>query len=183
MKWLTFSFVFLVSFSIFSQIPVLQWRTHLSYSQGKKVVPTSNTVYCLTSGGLFSYNQNDNRIKKLDKNSGLSDVVITAINYSPNDHLLVIGYENGNIDIVKANQIINVSDIYQKPIIGNKAINDITFYNGNAYLSCGFGIVVLDLTKFEIKETYFIGTNGVNINVTSLAFSDSHLYASTSEGL
>lgn len=183
MKWLTFSFVFLVSFSIFSQIPVLQWRTHLSYSQGRKVVPTSNTVYCLTSGGLFSYNKNDNSVKKLDKNSGLSDVVVTAVNYSNNDHLLVIGYENGNIDLVKSNQITNVSDIYQKPIIGNKSINDITFYNGNAYLSCGFGIVVLDLKKFEIKETYFIGTNGVNVNVTSLTFSDSHVYASTGEGL
>ncbi|MGQ9847420.1 MAG: type IX secretion system anionic LPS delivery protein PorZ [Bacteroidales bacterium] len=166
-----------------AQIPVLQWRSHLSYSQGRMVIPTESNVYCLTSGGIFAYNKNDNSIQKLDKNSGLSDVVVTTINYSFNDNLLVIGYENGNIDILKGKQIINVPDIFQKPIIGNKSINNITFYNGYAYLSCGFGIVVLDLSKYEIKESYFIGANGTNVNVSSIAFTDDYIYASTTEGI
>lgn len=172
-----------MGFNIKAQIPIFQWRLHLSYSRAKMVVPTENYVYCLTSGGLFSYNKNDNSIQKLAKNNRLSDVKITTINYSNNDKLLVVGYENGNIDILKDKQTINVSDIFQKPIIGNKSINNITFYNGYAYLSCGFGIVVLDLSKYEIKESYFIGANGANVNVNSIAFSDNYIYASTTEGL
>lgn len=185
MKQVFFVFCLVLFIRLYSQaqIPVLQWRSHLSYAQGKMVIPTESNVYCLTSGGLFLYSKIDNSIQKLDKNYGFSDVVVTTMNYSKNNNLLVIGYENGNIDILKEKQIINISDIFQKPIIGNKSINNITFYNGNAYLSCGFGIVVLDLSKYEIKESYFIGANGANVNVTSIAFSDSYIYASTTEGI
>jgi len=176
-------FSFLSSYHLYSQIPIMQWRSHLSYSHGKMVIPAENFIYCLTDGGLFSYNINDNSIQKLDKNFGLSDVTITTVNYDDSKKLVVIGYDNGNIDIIKGNQIINVSDIFQKPIIGNKAINHIRFYNGLAYLACGFGIVVLDLDKYEIKETYFIGLNGLNVNVTSIAFTDNYILASTTEGV
>ncbi len=67
--------------------------------------------------------------------------------------------KNANIDLVDvANNVINnVPDIKIKPIIGEKKINKILFLNKKAYLSCGFGIVVMDLVKKEIKETYIIG--------------------------
>lgn len=175
--------LFFISFTLFSQIPILQWRTHLSYSKGKQVVPAKNYIYCLSTGGLFNYNTQDNSITKLDKTKGMSDVVVTSIQYDEVKDVLLVGYDNGNIDIIKDKQIINVSDIYQKQIVGNKAINGITFYNGYAYLACGFGIVVLDVDKYEIKESYFIGDNASNVNVQSITFSDNYIYAATNQGI
>ncbi len=183
MKLLAINLLFFTSFTMFSQIPVLQWRTHLSYSQGKKIVPAKNITYCLSEGGLFTYNTQDNSITKMDKTKGMSDVVVTAIQYNEEKEILVVGYDDGNIDIIKDKQIINVSDIYQKQIIGNKAINGITFYNEYAYLACGFGIVVLDIDKYEIKESYFIGNNASNVNVQSIAFSDNYVYAASNQGI
>src|SRR5207253_11450676 len=52
-----------------------------------------------------------------------------------------------------------------------------------AYLACGFGIVVFDTEKIEIKDTYYIGTGGVYIDVFQIAFTDSTIVAATSAGL
>ena len=35
----------------------------------------------------------------------------------------------------------------------------------NAYLSCGFGIVVVNLKKKEISGTYYIGENGGQVEL------------------
>ena len=48
----------------------------------------------------------------------------------------------------------------KKQITGDKSIYDIYFIGTKAYLSTGFGIVVLNLEKDEISETYLIGDNG-----------------------
>ena len=71
--------------------------------------------------------------------------------------MIIITYENCNIDLIKNNQIINISDIKRKEITGLKLINNITLRNGIAYLSCTFGLVLIDLEKEEIKDTYHVG--------------------------
>jgi hypothetical protein len=175
--------LFMVLSTVNAQIPVGQWRTHLSYSQGICVEPASNRIYCLTEGGLFCYNLSDNSMTKLDKTKGLSDVTVNSIKYISDKDVLVIGYDNGNLDLIKGNQIINVSDIKQKPIIGKKAINSITYINHQVYLGCGFGIVLLDVDNAEITDSYFIGTNASNVDIHSITLSSDSIYASSTEGI
>jgi|YNPMSStandDraft_1061717.scaffolds.fasta_scaffold00450_5 hypothetical protein len=174
--------LFFVNYS-FSQIPIGTWRTHLSYNCAIDVAPANDVVYCLTTGGLFAFNLNDNSIRKLDKVNGLSDVTIKCIKYIKEKKSLVIGYENGNIDVIKNNRIFNISDIKQKPIIGNKSINCIEYYNGKTYLGTGFGIVVIDIDKYEVKETYIIGANATNVEVQDIAFSNEKIYAASTNGI
>ncbi len=167
----------------FSQIPVGTWRTHLSYHCAINIALTDDIIYCHTTGGLFQFYLNDNLVKKLDKVNGLSDVTIKCIKYIPEKKSLVIGYENGNIDVIKNNKVFNISDIKQKPIIGNKSINCIEFHDNKTYLGTGFGIVVIDIDKFEVKETFMIGTNATNVEVQSIAFSDTKIYAASTNGI
>lgn len=179
---ITFIGLYFFSYS-FSQIPIGSWRTHLSYNKAINVAPAHNVVYCQTTGGLFVFNIYDNSVKKLDKVNELSDVTIKCIQYIPEKKSLVIGYDNGNIDIIKNNKIINISDIKQKPIIGDKSINCIEYYNGKTYLGTGFGIVVIDIDKYEVKETFLIGPNATNVEVQSIAFGDNKIYAATTNGI
>ena len=51
------------------------------------------------------------------------------------------------------------------------------------YLSCGFGIVLLDVDKREIKDTYLIGLNGTYININEVCVDDNFIYAATSKGI
>jgi hypothetical protein len=166
-----------------SQVPVGKWRAHLPYSTGINVEQAGDRTYCLSTGGLFVYSTSDNSATTLTKINGLSDVVISALQFIPEKNTLVIGYENGNIDLIKNNTIYNISDIYRKQLTGNKAINNINFINGITYLSCGFGIVILDIDKNEIKDTYFIGLNGTYLDVLEICSDNVNLYAATSTGI
>ncbi|PIP54555.1 MAG: hypothetical protein COX07_04700 [Bacteroidetes bacterium CG23_combo_of_CG06-09_8_20_14_all_32_9] len=176
-------FLILCFFQVKSQVPVGQWRVHLPYSTGINVEPVGDKIYCLSTGGLFVYSQTDNSATTLSKVNGLSDVVISALQYIPEKNVLIIGYENGNIDLIRNNTIYNISDIYRKQFTGSKSINNINYINGETYLSCGFGIVVLDVDKQEIKDTYLIGQNGTYLNVLEICTDNVFLYAATSTGI
>jgi hypothetical protein len=95
----------------------------------------------------------------------------------------VIGYNNTNIDIIEGDQIYNIPDIKRKQLTANKTINNIMILEDFAYLSCGFGIVVVNLEKKEIKDSYFIGQNGAYLNVYDMAFDGTWLYAATETGI
>ncbi len=80
----------------------------------------------------------------------LSDIGISTIAYNEAFETLLIAYTNANIDLVKGNTIVNISDIKRKPILGNKTINNIMFIDNFAYLACGFGIVVFGYRKRRV---------------------------------
>jgi len=149
-------FLFTLLSPLSAQIKVGEWRDHLSYSHATRITASPIKVYCATGGALFLVNKSDQSIEKMTKITGLSDVGISTIRYSPENELLLIAYSNANIDIIRGNYIHNISDIKRKSITGVKRINHILFNGSDAYLSCGFGIVVVNLDKREIKDTYYI---------------------------
>src|SRR6185503_17260693 len=57
------------------------------------------------------------------------------------------------------------------------------FQNHLAYVSCGFGIVVIDLIRKEIKDTYYIGPLGTALAVNGLANNGTYFYAATDSGI
>lgn len=177
------SVIFLWSLPLKGQVGIGEWRTHLPYQNTNRVMVTDDRVFCSSTGGLFYYRLDDNTIATLSKTDGLSDNGVTTMNWSEDEQLAVLAYSNANIDILKGNQIINIPDIMKKPIPGDKSVNDIYFIGEKAYLSCGFGIVVLDLRKFEITETYYIGDNGDQLKVNQISSDGTWLYAATDEGI
>ena len=175
--------VLLYSLPSFSQEYLGSWTSYLPYNSATKLAIAEGKVYCATNGGLFYYNESDNSLNKFSKENGLSDSDISAIAYSESTDILIIAYRNANLDLVSGNDIYNLSDIKRKPILGDKNIYSIYFSNDRAYLACGFGIVVIDLIKREIKETYYIGNNGDQIKINSITSDNQYLYAGTDEGL
>ncbi|CAN5436709.1 two-component regulator propeller domain-containing protein [soil metagenome] len=161
-----------------------QWRIHLPYNEGKFVSGGSDLVYCATRYALFSYKKSDGSVQRYSRLTGLADFEITTIRYNPEDHLLLIAYQNSNVDLLYDDgTVINLPDIKLKNIVGGKSINSILFFNHNAYLSCQFGIVVLDLVKHEVKDTYYIGNGGAAVDVHQLAYDGSKFYAATETGI
>ena len=145
-----------------------QWRTHLPYKYCILAEATDDRVFCSSTGGLFTYNLVDNSVEKLSKIDGLSDNGVSAMRWSDELETLILAYQNSNIDIIREGSILNIPDLMKKQIPGDKSIYDIYFYQKLAYLSTGFGIVVLNLEKDEIKETYYIGDNGDALKVNQV---------------
>lgn len=187
LKRICISTLLLLSFFMggngFCQLAIGQWRDHLSYKKGISVTQNDSLIYCATESGIFSLNKYDNSIERLSKISGLSDVGVNVIKYNDYNSTLLIAYNNANIDLVSNNSIYNISDIKRAIITGKKAINNIHLRNELAYLACGFGIVVLDMDKKEIKDTYYIGVNGGYINIRDITSDASYLYAATDSGV
>jgi Two component regulator propeller len=180
-----FLFLFLLTFTGFAQTTGIgQWRDHLPYSNCIAVKEVGSRIYCATPYSIFYYDKEDNSIQRTNKINGLSDIGISTMNYNAAYNTLVIAYTNANIDLIKNNTILNISDIKRSSILGNKTINDIYFIGQYAYLSCGFGIVVLDLDKEEIHDTYYIGANGGQVDVLGLTKDDQDtLFAATEKGV
>ncbi len=185
MKKIIISSIFLLLPLLFikGQIAIGEWRDHLPYMHAKKVALSEDNVFCATRQSVFKYNISGNNLEKLSRVEGLSDIGISSINFSKELNLLLIAYENSNLDIVQDNKIINLSDIKRKQIPGLKTINNILFSDEYAYLSCSFGIVVVNIEKHEIKDTYYIGNEGARINVFDMAFDGVYLYAATEQGV
>ena len=131
-------------------IAIGQWRDHLAYKQGSSIAVAEKLIYCISNGNLYTYNLDDNSINRATKVDGYSDIAAVKVAYNEIAKAVVIAYTNTNIDVVKGGKIINISDIKSKQIFGNKTINNIYMNEQYAYLSCGFGVVVLDLNKLEV---------------------------------
>ncbi len=167
----------------FSAYPVGQWREYLSYNSAQKVIATSTDIFCITEGGMFQYDKEDNSIQKLNVISGLSDVSAQTFAYSESLDILVIAYENSNIDLVYKNEVYNMSDILRSNIVGDKSVYNILLVDEIAYLSCGFGIVAINLERREVQDTYYIGDNAAQIKVNDMTFDGSYLFAATEDGI
>ncbi|WP_299584402.1 T9SS type A sorting domain-containing protein [uncultured Sunxiuqinia sp.] len=184
MKQLFSSLVFVVlSLSLTAQVGVGEWTDYLSYTSAQQVIETDGQIYCITAGGLFSYNRADNSLHKLNQINGLSDVQPHVMAYSIEQNVVLLAYQNSNLDLIFEQEVVNLSDIKRKQIQGDKSVYNILMAGPTAYLSCGFGIVAVNLQKLEIKDTYYIGENGSPIVVMDMAFDGTYLYAATREGV
>jgi ligand-binding sensor domain-containing protein len=185
---LLFSAVFFSGFlnSIYAQnLQIGQWRDHLPYNKCISIALSSTRSYSATESSLLYFDKTDNSISRKNKVNGLSDVGISSIAFSEEYNTLVVAYSNTNLDLIKGEEIINVPDIKRKQILGNKTINKIMIIGKYAYLSCGFGIVVLDIDREEIHDTYYIGPLGTQINVFDLTLNEANnkFYAATEKGI
>jgi hypothetical protein len=176
-------FLSMLTMAANAQIQLGDWRDHLPYSHCIKVAKASTKIYAATDNNLFVFDTHENSIQKLSKISGLSDMGVSTIEYYAAKNILLISYTNGNIDLLKDFQVTNIPDVKNKVMSGSKKANGIYFKDNFAYLCYSFGIVLLDLDKNEIKDTYVIGEPGIAYEVFSLTADDTYFYAGTSNGL
>jgi hypothetical protein len=183
-KICVYLFLFL---SVFPFVQILgqtgQWKDYFSYASPSKVTVSSELAYCLASQGLFSVSLSDGTVEKISKVTGLSDVGISAIAYCKKQKILVIGYKNGNIDLYSKDKIFNINDLKNKTGISAKEIYKIVIDGNSAYLCCAFGIVLLDVERQEIQDSYQFGALGAAIKVYDVCFNNGILYAATESGL
>lgn len=131
------------------------WRNYLSYSEVQQIQAADDYLFVMASNSLYQYNQKDQSIVTFDKTNGMSDVDIKQIRWCKQAKRLVVVYSNSNIDLIETNgNIINISDLYTKSIIGDKTVSSIRIDGVYAYLICGFGIVKLNVQRAEIADSY-----------------------------
>lgn len=163
------------------------WGDLYSYNRVTKFVRLPNDVFlCAAGRSMFTFDYPNREISKFSKANGLNDVDIAALARDESTGLIVVGYENSNIDIIDGDRIINVSDIFDSDkFSGLKHINNIYIRNGIAYISTGFGVVELEINAQLIFDTWVIGDNNTPLEIFDIAFDDSRdtVWAATEDGI
>lgn len=170
-----------------AQNAVGDWYIHTSYVGNEiiEVVDGNNWVYYLAGTDLFRLDKESQENEALSRVNDLSDMVISQIHYNSDKDYLVIIYSNSNIDIIKSNgSVVNMPEIKDAVMTSSKAINDVTFASGLIYVATDFGYVVIDDSKFVVKESHLYGeaiTSVAQVGKMLLLSSKKHLYCGSAD--
>jgi Predicted periplasmic ligand-binding sensor domain len=179
-----------LSFSLISAIttqaqdrPIGQWRAHLPYNKAVGVASDGNTAFVATQESFFTYNVAEGEMTSYSKVDGMSDVGMSCIGYDATTGYVILGYSNSNIDLFKVQSFFNIPDLKIKSVAGSKKINNIYTNDGLAYLSTDIGIVVINIEKKEVKETYTFTRNSQMMPVNAVTIDGDKIYAATPNGV
>jgi hypothetical protein len=177
------SFFILFFCNCYAQVPVGTWQQHLCHSNVSKIMEVDNKIYCASEYGYFIFNTNDNSYKGYSTVDGMSDLGINSMAYNSEKDIVFFSYSSGNIDLLNNGDITNIPDLKNKVLNYSKGANSVYFNGSYAYCCHNFGIIVVNLDKNEIKDTYEIGSSSETYAVYSLIIKDGYFYAATSKGL
>ncbi|TCK67663.1 hypothetical protein DFQ05_1442 [Winogradskyella wandonensis] len=162
------------------------WQDYFSFFEIIDVTKSQTKIYAASENVVFSYDVNTNEVEKITTIQGLSGELISTIEYSTTNDLLLIGYKTGLIEIYfeSDQSVLTVVDILEKESIDPsiKTINDFNEHEGFAYISTDFGISVFDLQRLEFGDTYFIGNNNAQIPVEKTTVNNNFIYAACNVG-
>lgn len=163
------------------------WQVYPAYTEAVQVEAAGNYLYCVMkgsgkvgskTGNLVRYDTEDGSVKTYDCLHELSDKEVLHISYNKFTKRLLVVYENGNIDIVDADdQIINQPALKEKSIPGG-SINNINHVDEVAYICTSDLIIKLDVNEGTVLDTYKVGQN-----VYGLFFIGGKLYVALDDGI
>lgn len=165
-------------------IAVGNWRSHNAFNRLIGLTSAGQSIYAAARSAIFEFDPVTGESTPITKLTGLNDTGIKAISYNEANNTVIICYENGNIDLVRNNKIINFPDLLKASISGSKIINHIANQGDLAFLSADFGVMILDLKKLEVKDTYFeLGKTGNDLRINSSVILGDSLFLATEEGI
>lgn len=179
-------------FPVSGRAEIGKWQYYRAYHNARIVAETPRLIFAvydsdtLTSdgsrypydGSLLSYNPEDREVKLYSTQTGLSDVNIRYMAYSSLSNALVLVYENANIDIFAGeNEIYNLPFIKDNPYLSSKTVNNLEIIGKYAYISTGFGIVIVDIDRRAVKDDCRLGST------RSVCLWGDYLLAATDEGI
>lgn len=162
---------------------MFNWETYYSYYHTTDILKTSNLVFCLSDGALFSLDIDTKEVARWTKKEGLHGGKIQFMSYSKDLDKVLLVYENNMLDVIDKNGNIEpIRDLYQTTA---KAISiQCCFvHKKTAYLGTNFGIIAINLSKLEVADTYYIGPDAQDVSISNLAVANDSLFAQSQDVL
>lgn len=148
-------FILLIPQLLEAQIGMGEWRLHVPNRKAIDIVTDGTLIFTAFENGLMEYDSNAGEIVMWDNVNGLSDISISSLGFESSTKSVVVGYSNGNIDLIRNNSLTNIPAIVLAPLQGDKKIYKIVEYQNFIYLATGFGIVKIDPEREEVRDTYY----------------------------
>jgi hypothetical protein len=178
---LKFLILLLVTGTVNGQDFTDRWTGLFSFNRIVDMDQTNDEIYAASENAVFIYDIGSRSFKTITTVNGLSGDLISQIFYRESTDQLIVGYENGLIQIVQDGVVLDVVAIRDKQVINpdQKRINEFKQNGDLLYIATDFGIAIYDLERLEFNDTYFIGDNGIELKVKSIEIYQGFLYAAT----
>lgn len=162
------------------EIAIGQWKSHAAYRTFYDITQSDNNFYVAADHGIVKIRKEDLLIEKITKVEGMSDANPRKVLFDQTTETLVIGYDNGNIDLMQADGITNIPNILNNTNVGaTKTPNNFRQgSDGKVYLGFSFGLV-----QFDLKLQTFGFSLITGFNVYDITIHDDHYYIATEEGI
>lgn len=179
--------LFLLGFgfsNLYSQVIITEWSLETSYNQTKKAISDDeNDLWVATSGGVLKYNTTSGEIIKFNSLSGLSSNDASSIAYDKYRDIVLVGYNDGNIDIIRNDlSIIKVSDL-KKFFKSLNAIKDFFVTEEKIYVGGQFGITELvpNVNGGSLDQIFYDTYSKAQVNAITL--NNGKLWLATNKGV
>ena len=156
-----------------------EWKSYLPYQKSYHVTQSATEVFYLSDESIIAFNKEDESFRFLSTIEGLTEVGVQTISYNKTIEALLVCYDDSNMDLVSDNEVVNLPFIKNAAnILGDKRIYDIHFEGDKAYLSCGFGLVKMNLEREEVEYSVLM-----DVKVNTFTIYNNTFYAATEEGI
>ncbi|MBW3520174.1 two-component regulator propeller domain-containing protein [Flavobacterium sp. NKUCC04_CG] len=183
MKCITYLLLLFIGLS--GQAQTQSWKGYFSYAEISSISTSSTEVYAATSSSVLVFDVASKQVETISSIEGLKTQKITTIFYSEKFKKLVVGNEDGSIQIWHrpSGKVSIINDIVNKTAIPPtaKRINMFLEIGGELFIATDYGISVLNLNNNAFGDTYFIGDSGDNVAVKQLAILGNWIYAATAD--
>lgn len=143
------------------------WRTlPLFNGTYSDVVETSEKLYFVSNGGLFSYDKKSQEYYSYTYTNKLSDNLVVGLAYDPQHKFVVAAYKSCNLDVIyEDGRVVNLPEI--KIATSNQVpeINSINIANGYICIATSFGYVLYDTDTLTVKESRNFNSNVMAVTV------------------
>ena len=160
-----------------------RWTTHFAYNNVTQIAMASDKVYAISDGSLYSVDKQSELIKVYNNQSGLHSTGITCIHYDATGKQLLIGYSTGKMDIMSANGVKYISELYNKDMTQRKTIYNFTIKGRTAYLATAYGVQTMDLRENKLVDSYWLRPGGQETEVKDVLIKNDSIYAFTDDSL
>ena len=176
-----------IPFLVIAQDFNSQWTAHYSFNTIGDFQINEDVIYSAADNAVFIYDITADTFETITTVNGLSGERISSIYHSSIYDLIFVGYNNGTIEVVFNDRTVRTFvDIVNKPTIppNQKIINQFYEYQDKLFIATGFGIIEFNLDNIEFGDTFFIGPDGSQIEVSGIAVLGDEIFVSTpSNGL
>lgn len=143
-----------------AQLSVGSWALYSPFTQAQQIIETPQRAYFLSDGGLFYVDKETSEQGTLNSTSGLNDVDIKGVYYSPYGKYILLTYANGNMDkVFDSGRVINVPDIKDAVSTDTREIREVAFGKDFFAVLTSFGLVIYNDATSTVRETIYDSNN------------------------
>lgn len=137
-----------------AQLATGSWKQYPVFGEFSDLADSDDKVWYVTGGCLYCYDKSADETRFYEGGKELSGFTVKFMRYYPEKDIVAVAFTDGNMDLILPDgSKVNLPEIKDAIVNVDKTVNDIVFCDDEMYVATGFGLVIYDLNRHEVKES------------------------------